>query len=222
MLDVHARTVIRRQKPLLILIGVISAIYLLQLLLGGEAFRHFPLVPSELEASWQSLRRGEIGAAELMPFATLLTSAFLHGSPNHLLVNMLFLWIFAALVAELLGDRWMFGIFALSAIGGSLCHALLNAGDPVPMLGASGAVMGFEGAYLGLAVRWRLPNPHIWPMARPVPPSNLVLLAVFGIAFDVSGLMSQTDAGIAYGAHIGGFLVGLFLTSFVTPEPRTI
>ena len=79
--------------------------------------------------------------------------------------------------------------------------------------------MGFEGAYLGLAVRWSLPWPRIWPIAHPIPPMRLVILAVVGFGFDISGTITGTP-GIAYGAHLGGFIAGLFLTSFITPRPK--
>src|SRR5690606_22546705 len=111
-----------------------------------------------------------------------------HADGQHVLFNMLFLWIFAALAVELLGHRWMFVIFLFTAVAGSIGHAVSNAGDSIPMLGASGAVMGFEGAYLGLAIRWKLPDPHVWPMARPIPPAQLAAIAVIGVVMDVMGI----------------------------------
>jgi membrane associated rhomboid family serine protease len=89
----------------------------------------------------------------------------------------------------------------------------------VPMLGASGALMGFQGAYLGLATRWTLPDPHVWPIARPIPPSRLALLAVIGVGFDYFAIMNQQDTGIAYGAHVGGFTTGLLLAALAAPRP---
>ena len=80
--------------------------------------------------------------------------------------------------------------------------------------------MGFEGLYLGMAVRWRLPEPHIFPIARPIPPINLGILTVVGISFDYYRLMQDSESNIAYGAHLGGFMVGLFLACFVVPRPK--
>ena len=129
--------------------------------------------------------------------------------------------IFAALAAELLGARWMFGIFFFTAFTGSIFHVVLNAGEVVPMLGASGAVMGFEGAYLGLATRWHLPEPHIWPMSRPVPPGQLALIGVAGVAIDYFSLMSHAPGNIAYGAHLGGFVGAWFYLVYLDRRAGT-
>jgi membrane associated rhomboid family serine protease len=111
-------------------------------------------------------------------------------------------------------------IFTFTAIGGGVAHVLMNGGDSTPMLGASGAVMGFQGAYLALATRWTLPDPHVWPIARPVPPSKLALIAVVGVGIDYFAIMRGMDSNIAYGAHIGGFTSGLFLAGIAAPRPR--
>lgn len=214
------RQLIREQGPLLALIGLILAIFVLQAAAGPGWYQGYMTVPGAVVESWQNLLAGELGRSDLSRFGTLLTSAFLHGDIEHVLFNLIYLWIFAALTAELLGHRWMFLIFGISAIAGSITHTILNADEFIPMLGASGAVMGFMGAYLGMAARWRLPDPHIWPIARPIPPANLAALAVMGIVMDFIGIMDHERTGIAYGAHIGGFLAGLFLTSFVVSRRR--
>lgn len=212
--------IIQQQGPLLSLILLLSVIFLFQAFFGPAWYRNLMTVPAHIVQSGSSILAGELSGAHFLALGTLLSSAFLHGGIEHLLFNMVFLWIFGALVVELLGHRWMIAIFLASAIAGSICHTLLNAAEHIPMLGASGAVMGFMGAYLGLSIRWKLPDPHIWPMSRPVPPSNLALLAVIGIVLDVMGIMGQAQTGIAYGAHLGGFLAGLFLTSFVVRHVR--
>ncbi|HLS28524.1 MAG TPA: rhomboid family intramembrane serine protease [Opitutales bacterium] len=211
--------ILRKQAPLLALIAFICAVFVGQILFGPEWYRGWMVVPAKITSSWKNLITGDLSLVSVLPFLTLLTSALLHGGIEHLLLNMIFLWIFAALIVELLGARWMFILFLTSAIGGSIFHTIVNANEIIPMLGASGAVMGFEGAYLGLAIRWKLPDPHIWPMARPIPPANLATLAVVGIIIDVSGLMSSQSSNVAFGAHIGGFLVGMFITSFIAPRP---
>lgn len=215
--DSRIRDLFRAQGPLLALIGAISVIFGLQVFPGGWE-GPFELVPAEVVSTWNTLKEG--GDASWWILATTLTCELLHGGPEHLLFNMLYLWIFGAIVAELLGHRWVYLIFVATAVCASVTHVLLNADEVIPCIGASGAVMGFEGAYLGLAIRWRLPDPHVWPIAHPVSPARLALLAVVGIFLDLGGIMGFAGvSNIAYGAHIGGFAGGLLLSA-VAPMPR--
>ncbi|MCF7732138.1 MAG: rhomboid family intramembrane serine protease [Akkermansiaceae bacterium] len=221
----RTRWVIHKQGPLLGLIGLMVVVFVFQQALGPNAlgtrwFDPLMTVPSKVLAACVALRNGTAGGTESRDLFTLLSCAFLHADISHLVYNMLALWLFAALAADLLGNRWMLLLFVTTALGGSLCHVLLNADSMVPCLGASGAVMGFEGAYLGLATRFRLPEPQVWPMARPIPPSHLALLALFGVSMDYFGLMGGGGARIAFGAHIGGFTTGLFLTALLAPRPQ--
>jgi membrane associated rhomboid family serine protease len=214
------RGLLHAQGPLLGLIAVMFGIFVYQQVGGFEWYLPHMAVPGQITAAWERLVAGDFSLDVLKRSATLLSCAFLHGSPEHIVSNMLFLWIFAALAAELLGHRWMLGIFFFTALTGSIFHVMLNSDSFTPMLGASGAVMGFEGAYLGLAMRWCLPDPHIWPMARPVPPGQLALVGVAGVVIDYTSLMSHAPGNIAYGAHLGGFVGGLLLTAVFAPKPR--
>lgn len=206
-----------------LLIGLILmmlAVFVAQLI-TFDGFADGMAVPGEIAAAWQNLLAGKASPSDWQELSTLLTAAFMHGSWEHILYNMLFLWMFAGLIGELMGWRWMAAIFLLTAIAGSVGDVLLRAGSPIPALGASGAVMGFEGAYLGLAVRWKLPQPHIWPIAHAIAPARLGILAIVGFVLDITGVLGG-QSGIAHGAHLGGFLMGLFLTSFVAPRPQTV
>jgi membrane associated rhomboid family serine protease len=214
------RRFLRMQGPLLGLIGLMFLIYFAQVLLGREWYVDMMAVPGEVVASWNRLLGGEVTAADWREFGTLLSCAFLHGSIEHVFNNMLFFWIFGALLVELLGWRWMLMIFAVTAVGASISHVIMNREDMIPMLGASGALMGFEGAYLALAMRWTLPDPHVWPIARPVPPANLALLAVVGVGIDYFWIMQGADTGVAYGAHVGGFTAGLLFAGVAAPRPH--
>ena len=206
------------QKVLLGLIIAIFGIYLGQLL-DPELFVGRKSVPADLALAWQQLLIGDADSQTFLILTTPLSAALMHGGWDHIIYNMLFLWVFAGLVGELLGTRWMLAIFFITAITGYVGDAILRSGSLVPALGASGAVMGFEGAYLGLAVRWSLPDPKIWPIAHAIPPVRLMIVAGIGFALDISGTIGGAS-GIAYGAHLGGFLAGLFLTSFVARSPR--
>jgi len=222
----RSRWILYKQGPLLGLIGLMVVVYLLQEFCGGPGglwprwYEPLMAVPAEGLAACRALREGTFGWADAGELGTWFTCALLHADISHLLYNMLALWIFAALAADLLGQRWMLALFVTTAVAGSVVHALLNAGSEIPCLGASGAVMGFEGAYLGLAVRFSLPEPQVWPMTRSMPAANLAGLALFGITLDYLGLMGGQGARIAYGAHLGGFTSGLFPTALLAPIPK--
>jgi membrane associated rhomboid family serine protease len=215
-----AQALFHAQGPLLILITTIFAVFFLQSWSEDEWYGSFMVVPGAVAESWNDLRGGSFDLADAKQFGTLLSYAFLHGSAEHVIYNMLFLWIFAALAAELLGQGWMLGTFAITAVTGAIVHVALNAGSPVPMLGASGALMGFEGLYLGLAMRWHLPTPHVWPMSRPVPPGQLALMGAAGVAIDYYSILSRSESNVAFGAHIGGFLGGVVLACLIPRRPR--
>lgn len=149
----------------------------------------------------------------------MFTCAFLHGSPDHLIFNMLLLWIFGALAVELVGSKWMIITFVITAICGSAFHVFMNPDSRIPTLGASGAVMGFEGLYLGMAVRWRLPDPEVWPMSNPVSPSRLAVVGIIGLVIDYMGFLGG-NLGVAYSAHLGGFVGGILLASVAVPMPK--
>lgn len=215
-----ARRLFRTQGPLLGLISLMFLIFFAQAAFGPAWYQGLMAVPVRIIESWHHLLGGQVSAADWRAFGTLLSCAFLHGDMGHVTFNMLYFWIFGALIVELLGWRWMLLIFAVTAVGASISHVVMNRDDLAPMLGASGALMGLEGAYLGLATRWTLPDPHVWPIARPIPPSHLALLAVIGVSFDYLAIMNRQDMGIAYGAHVGGFTTGLLLAALAAPRPR--
>lgn len=213
------RVLLRQQGVTLAIIAFLTAVFIVQSIAGYEFTYRFSAIPVEIVSAWDEIRAGNFGKGAAEEMFTLLGATLLHGDFGHLTGNMLFLWIFAAIASELLGARWLIPVFVFTGICGNLCHVALNADSPIPCLGASGAVMGFEGLYLAMAVRWRLPDPHVWPIARPVAPGRLAFLGVLGLILDFNGYIGG-ETGIAYGAHLGGFIGGLFLGSFIVPMPR--
>jgi membrane associated rhomboid family serine protease len=211
----------RRQWVLFSLMGLLFVVFGWQSLAGPLSTLPFMPVPAEVVAAWEHLREGRVVAADLRAFGTLLSYAFLHADIEHIIFNVAMLWIFAALVKDLLGPSWMLGIFVFTSITASVCHVIFNPESMAPLLGASGAVMGFEGAYLGMAARWSLPDPHVWPMARPVPPLHLAIFAGLAAMIDWTAIMEHSASNVAFAAHLGGFVGGMFLTSFIARMPPT-
>lgn len=210
-------SMLREQTIMLGLIVLICMAFGIQLMYGVEGYGPYMMVPENIQAAWNAALTGHIDFKALLP---VFSSAFLHGGFDHLFFNMAFLWLFGALAVELVGNKWMLITFVLTAICGSLFHVVMNAESSIPTLGASGAVMGFEGLYLGMAVRWKLPDPEIWPMANPIPPANLAFLGIMGLVMDYMGFLGG-NLGVAYSAHLGGFVGGVVLGAAIVPMPRS-
>jgi membrane associated rhomboid family serine protease len=148
-------------------------------------------------------------------YLTLLTSMFMHGGWMHLLGNMLFLWIFGDNIEDDLGHvRYVF-FYLLCGVLASLAHVLTNTsgiGALIPSLGASGAISGVLGAYLVLHPRRRV-TVILLRILTEVP--GWVAVGLWFVFQLINGLGllggGSQESGIAYAAHIGGFLVGLAL-----------
>lgn len=147
------------------------------------------------------------------PSSTLVTSMFLHGGWMHLLGNMLYLWVFGNNVEDAMG-HWRFVLFyLLCGIAAVYAHAVPNADSEIPMVGASGAISGVLGAYILL-----YPHARVLvgiPLGIIVHTVRLSALWVLGFWFAmqiISSLLTPSgQAGVAFGAHIGGFLAGIVL-----------
>ncbi len=200
-------------------VGVIFVLFLLQVTVGSGWSRTFGSIPAEIRAGARQLAEGDFSAGAVFEVCTLFTATLMHGSIEHVAFNLAYLWIFAWLVMQALGVRWGIAIFLITGIAGNLTQCFFDWDSPIPIIGASGAVLGFEGAYLGLYLRFRLRDPDIWPIAHPIPPMNLLIITLIGVVTDIGGILQQGQ-GIAYGAHLGGLVSGLFLTSFVVRGVR--
>lgn len=155
------------------------------------------------------------GIPRLAPPLTLFTSMFLHGSLLHLLGNMLYLWIFGNNIEDYLGSFRFILFYLISGLGASLVHILFHINSKVPMIGASGAIAGILGAYLILYPRARvLSLVFIWIV--PVPAALILMIWFLGQVMNIG-----IGGGVAWFAHIGGFLIGLALIKrFAEKRPR--
>ncbi len=153
--------------------------------------------------------------ARLTPnYLTVLSSIFLHGGWMHMIGNMWSLWIFGDNVEDRMGRRGFVMFYLLSGVAAGALHILTNPGSRVPTVGASGAIAGVMGAYL-----WLFPQATvvtlvpIFVFLQIVELPAILFLGLWFVSNLFSGLGSlaaQSDAGgIAWWAHIGGFLVGI-------------
>jgi len=156
----------------------------------------------------------------LIPFpywSTLLTSMFLHGGWMHLGGNMLYLWIFGDNLERAMGSARYLAFYLICGIVAGLAHIAFSGGSAVPSVGASGAISGVLGGYLLL-----FPQNRVRVLTRggiaSVP--ALVVLGFWIVIqlFSQLGSIAQTSGGggVAYMAHIGGFVAGLVLVKLFT------
>jgi membrane associated rhomboid family serine protease len=199
------------------LIATNIAVFVYELTLPSHAFKVFLLanatVPSRIPAALS-------GHAPLQTaFLSLLTSMFLHAGIAHLLGNMLFLWIFGDNVEDFYGHFHYLVFYLFCGIGSELLHVFFNWNSMLPSLGASGAISGVMGAYLILYPRSRILT-LVFIFLVPIPAVIiLVLWFVMQFASGVSSLGMAASGGVAWWAHVGGFLMGMGITSALKPRP---
>jgi len=147
------------------------------------------------------------------PALTVITSMFLHGGWMHLIGNMLYLWIFGNNVEDAMGHIRFIAFYLVCGVAAALAQALPNPDSTIPMIGASGAISGVLGAYLLLHPRAHvlvlLPLGFFTQLVHL--PAMLVLGLWFGLQLLSSALAEPGAGGVAFGAHVGGFVAGMAL-----------
>jgi membrane associated rhomboid family serine protease len=147
------------------------------------------------------------------PWMTVFTSMFMHGGWMHLIGNMLYLWIFGDNVEDSMGHGRFVVFYLLCGIAAVLAQALPDPASTIPMVGASGAISGVLGAYLLLYPHARvlvaIPLGFLLHTMRI--PAGLVLVLWFGLQLFSSAMAQPGQGGVAFRAHIGGFVAGMIL-----------
>jgi membrane associated rhomboid family serine protease len=203
-----------------LIIAINVAVFLYQLTLSGAAEQAFlvdyALIPRRyFHPGWAS----EVGLS-LLDIAPFFTNAFLHGGFLHIIFNMWTFYVFGPALEERLGSARFLILYCLSGIIASATHAVFNPSSAIPALGASGAIAGVIAAY---AVAF----PHAW--IRVLVPIFIIPLffmipALFfaGFWFLMQVMQGSTSlflpdgaGGIAWWAHIGGFIAGIFLVKYL-------
>jgi rhomboid family protein len=157
-----------------------------------------------------------------VPFwSTLLTSMFLHGGWMHLGGNMLYLWIFGDNLEKVMGAVRFAIFYLVCGLAASFAHIVFGPGSNIPAVGASGAISGVLGGYLVLFPRNRV---RVLTRGGIAHVPALVVLGLWIVIQLISGIgsMAQTSetAGVAYMAHIGGFVAGLVLVKLMASARR--
>ena len=203
----------RRHFPLatVLIIALNVVVFFYQLLLPDDALNRLVLaagvVPYEVTNSFGVAVVGD-----------LLSSMFLHGGWMHIISNMLYLWIFGDNVEDRLGVPVYAAFYLVAGIGASLAQVAVNPASTIPTIGASGAIAGVLGAYLVMFPRTRVRTLILaFRFIRIVELPALVVLGLWFVLQIFSGLASVTSmatGGVAWFAHIGGFVIGILVGLF--------
>jgi len=188
---------------------------------AGDAFiRVYGLVPHRIQLALAGRHYTLVQA--LVPFFTCM---FLHGGWLHIIGNMWFLWIFGGNVEDRMGSASYLLFYVICGLGAGISQVAFSWGSVIPSIGASGAIAGVLGAYIIYFPRSRIlslvPLLVIWFMARI--PAWIFIGLWFVVEFlsGLGSLATATSAGIAWWAHVGGFLLGAILAkSFASSSAR--
>jgi membrane associated rhomboid family serine protease len=204
-----------RTKPgvTITLIGINVAIFLFQSSLGERGARAFATAFGMVPAYFT--------------FVSVFTSMFVHAGLAHLIGNLWFLWIFGDNVEDRLGHGRFFTFYLLCGIVAAMSQLLLDPDSTVPMVGASGAIAGVMGAYLVLYPHSRVLMLFPFPVFLFELPAIVFLGMWFFVQF-LNGIgqlpvfqQNQISGGVAFWAHVMGFVTGLVLVVFMKRPERT-
>ncbi|NIP41679.1 MAG: rhomboid family intramembrane serine protease [candidate division Zixibacteria bacterium] len=193
------------------LIVINCLVFIYEFAQGTQGFREFTfkygLIPAELMQG-RDLTPPEYSHLASSPYLNLFTSMFMHGGIIHLGGNMLYLWIFGNNIEDVLGHFKFILFYILSGLAATLAFAFVNPNSEIPLVGASGAIAGILGAYMV-----RFPHARVYTLVWIFIFIRVVALpAVFLLGFwfllQVINSSSTLSGGVAWFAHIGGFVFG--------------
>ncbi len=211
-----------RKIPIITITIIIlnGLVYYYQLFIITDSMRFiyaFGLVPLEITMGTDLLPYGPTPI-----YLTIFTSMFMHGSFVHLFGNMLYLWIFGNNIEDYLGKFGFILFYFLCGIFAALMQILISPYSKIPMIGASGAVAGILGAYFILFPRARITTLIFFGFfIRLIKMPALFVLGlwiIFQLFYGFSNLSLQgANSGVAWFAHIGGFIGGIILIKIFKP-----
>jgi membrane associated rhomboid family serine protease len=222
------RTTLERRAPPLVNRALVVSnviVFAAQLMMGAmteRVIQTFGFIPARL------MDPGAFGYGVWEVGITLLSSLFLHGGFMHLIGNLIYLWVFGGAVEDAMGHARYFVFYLACGAMGSLAHTMLFPASNVPSIGASGSIAGILGAFFVLRPHARIitlfPLVVYWAMAEL--PATVFLPVWFLMQF-FNGFLSlqaargtQEVAGVAWWAHVGGFVFGALVAIVVRIATR--
>ena len=212
---------------ILIAINILAWIFLQAL--GGDpaltnSICHYGLIPADVLGAAPVLASADpCSDAPDGSWLNVMTSMFMHGGWMHIIGNMWFLWIFGDNVEDAMGSLRFVVFYALSGLGAALAQMFSDPASLIPMVGASGAIGGVMGAYALL-----YPRAHVHMLIflgfyiTTVAVPAIFMLGYWLLLQLVSGVMADAEqGGVAFWAHVGGFVTGLVL-AFLFRQPERV
>ncbi len=198
-----------------LLIGANVFVFLLMLFSGPAQEKlvyQFAMIPSNFA-----------GGVDMGDITDIFTSMFMHAGFAHIIGNMLYLWIFGDNVEDRLGHVGYLFFYLAGGVLASLAHLLASPGSEIPTVGASGAIAAVLGAYLVMFPQSRIETfiPLGYFMRVTVVPATVVLGFWFVLQLfnGVLSLGGPDVGGVAFWAHIGGFVAGVVMAKLLAPRP---
>ena len=205
-------------KPIVtfFIIGLCIFIFLIQFSTqsykDGQLFYSYGLIPSVLMGNKQL----PLDLYAVPAYMTIFSSMFMHGGFMHLIGNMLYMWIFADNIEDNLGPSNFLIFYLLAGIGAAMTQVLMDTQSQTPMIGASGAIGGVLGAYL-----INYPNARVLVLIPFGFFSQLIKIrALYVLGFWFILQFISSGSGVAYAAHIGGFVSGVVLILFFNKKSK--
>lgn len=196
------------------LIGACVAVFLWELSLGAHGMDRAGSVLGFTPSALEFPKSAPSHAIGVPPAATIFTSMFLHGSFLHIAGNMLYLWIFGNNIEDAMGHIKYLLFYLICGVGAALGFYLMQPASDMPMIGASGAISGVLAAYVLLYPRAKVTV--IIPLGIIFYPLAISAIWVVGLWFGLqlisAALSDPNQPGVAWWAHVGGFITGLVLT----------
>lgn len=175
----------------------------------------FGAVPATMWDAWATFKEVGLRRDVLQRALPLLTANYLHADLGHIAGNMLFFWIFANVLSQTVGRTLLLVTYVVAGAIAVLVYVHSNPTSLDPMIGASGAIAGLEGAYFTFVLRWEVPHARVWPLTATVAPGRLGFLAIWNFILDTGSFVGHSRERVAYGAHVGGFLGGALVAMII-------
>jgi membrane associated rhomboid family serine protease len=194
----------------MLIILVNGLVFLLELVAGDAFINQWSLVPAQVMAGHN--------------LVTVLTSMFMHAGWLHILGNMLFLWVFGPEIEDVMGPLRYLVFYLLGGLAATLAQAAIDPSSTIPNLGASGAIAAVMGAFLITYPRDQIRTVLIiWFFVRVTLVPAVVLVGIWFLTqvfSEVGAVTAMDTGGVAYMAHVGGFLFGAVLGRFFETRER--